>query len=222
MTEPAYSCPSCHANIPLDDVNVAKDVALCRACGRSTAFSLVSGAAEISLECLQDPPRSIRLEQGFGDELSIVYHRLSPILLFLIPFTALWSGFSMYGIYGTQIVSGKFNLGESLFGLPFLLGTVVLLGAIAYCTFGKWALRLSHGDGTVFVGAGPLGWTRRFSYNRDTVVSMKMTGVTVNDRPQPGILVRTDDKDFVFGALLPANARQCIAAAIAKQVAEIR
>ena len=44
-----YKCPSCGAAISLDDVNVAKDIALCRACGRSTAFSVISGAAEINL-----------------------------------------------------------------------------------------------------------------------------------------------------------------------------
>jgi hypothetical protein len=222
MTEPAYSCPSCHAEIPLDDVNVAKDVALCRACGRATPFSLISGTAEVSLDALDEPPKSVRVEQGFGDEMSIVYHRLSPVLLFLIPFTAFWSGFSMWGIYGKQIMAGTFNLSESLFGLPFLFGTIILLGIIAYLMFGKWVVKLSHGEATVFVGVGLFGRTRRFSYNRNTTVSMSMTGVKVNDRPQPGILVRTDDKDFLFGALLPANARQFIAAAIAKQVAETR
>jgi hypothetical protein len=49
-----------------------------------------------------------------------------------------------------------------------------------------------------------------------------MTGVSTNGQRQPGILVHTDGQDFIFGAVLPANAKQFIAAAIAKQVAETR
>ena len=29
----SYNCPECGANVPLADMNVAADVALCRACG---------------------------------------------------------------------------------------------------------------------------------------------------------------------------------------------
>jgi hypothetical protein len=203
-------------------VNVEKDVALCRACGRTTAFSLISGTAEVSLDSLENPPRGMKVETGFRDELTIVYHRMSPRLLFLIPFTALWSGVSMYGIYGTQIAAGRFELHKSLLGIPFLLGTIVLLGVIAYLMLGKWVVKLSDGEGTVFVGVGFFGWTRRFSYNRNTMVSMRMTDFAVNRQTQPGILVRTDHTDFLFGALLQGNAKRFIAAAIAKQAAETR
>jgi hypothetical protein len=202
----------------MEDVNIATDIALCRACGRTTSFSAISGTGEISLECLNNPPRSIRVEDGFNGDKTIVYHRMSPALLFLIPFTALWSGGSIYGIYWSQIRDGKFDPGQSLFGLPFAFGTLVLLAIIAYLMFGKWVVRLDRGEGSVFVGLGPLGWTRHFSYNRDTIVSFRMTSVKINDVPQKGILVRTDDKDFVFGALLKDDAKHFIAAAITKQV----
>jgi hypothetical protein len=161
------------------------------------------------------------MEEGFGGETSIIYRRVSPILLFLVPFTALWSGGSMYGIYGNQIREGKFDLGQSLFGIPFLIGTLVLLGIIAYLTFGKWTIALDRGQGSVFVGLGPFGWTRHFSYNRNTLVSMRMTNVQVNEQPQKGILVRTDDVDFVFGSLLKEDAKRFIAAAILQQVEKV-
>jgi hypothetical protein len=223
MADSEYLCPSCHAAIPLDDVNVAKDVALCRACGRSTAFSLISGASEVSLEALRDQPRSVKAERGVNNELTIVYRRLSPALLFLVPFTAFWSGMSMCGIYGTQIWNGKFDLAKSLFGIPFLIGTIILVTVILFLLFGKWVITLDRGEGTVFTGVRRLGWTRRFSYNRDTAVSMTYaTGVSTNGQRQPGILVRTDGQDFIFGALLATNAKQFIAALIAKEVAETR
>lgn len=212
-----YRCPLCQSAIPADDVNVATDLALCRSCGNITSFSLVSGSSEISLDAAADPPRWVKLERDFAGETVITYKKLSPVLLFLIPFTALWSGFSMWGIYGTQLTKGEFDPGQSLFGLPFLFGTVVLLSIIAFLVGGKWRIRLQQGQGTVFVGVGPLGWTRTFAYNRDTLVSLCMTDVRINEVPQKGILIRNGSTDFVFGAMLKEDAKRFIAAIIMKE-----
>jgi hypothetical protein len=216
-----YSCPFCHAQISLDDMNVATDLALCRACGRTSAFSVVCGASEISQDCLDKPPRHIRVLRGFNDETTVTYRRISPFLLFLIPFMAIWSGVTLGGTFAKQIRDGAFNLAETLAGLPFLLGTVIMLIVVAYLTFGKWVVELNRGNGSVFVGVGPLGWTRRFSYNRATIVSLKMTDATVNNRPQKGILVRTDENDFVFGAFIKDDAKRFIAATIMRQVGQL-
>jgi hypothetical protein len=216
-----YTCPFCGANIPLEDVNVATDIALCRACGRTASFSVVSGAGEISLQGLDEPPHCLRVERGFNDETTITYRRLSPVLLFMIPFTAIWSGGSMYGIYGTQIRKSQFDLQQSLFGIPFVIGTVVLLSIIAYLLCGKWIIKLDRGQGSVFVGVGPIGWTRRFSYSQTSIVSLTLTSVSVNHQQRKGILIRTDKTDFVFGALLKDDAKQFIAATIMQQVTQL-
>ncbi len=100
---------------------------------------------------------------------------------------------------GTQIVAGKFDPENPSLESHSSFGTIILLAAVTYFTFGKWVIRLSHGEGTVFTGVGFLGWTRRFSYNRNSTVSMTyMTSVSANGQPQPGILVHTDDQDFIF------------------------
>lgn len=212
-----YMCPICRSSIPLDDINVATDIALCRACGNTSPFSLLSGTAEVSLEILSQPPRGIRIEREFLKPTVITYRRLSPALVFLIPFTALWSGISMFGIYGTQIRKGEFDLGQSLFGLPFLLGTVVLLGVIVFLLFGRWKTTLEKGAGRVSVGVGPIGWTRAFSYNRDSLITLRTTDVRVNQIPQKGILVRNGTQDFVFGTILKEEAKVFIAAAIMRE-----
>ncbi len=216
--ESQYKCPLCGANIGMDDVNVATDIALCRSCGKTSAFSMVCGAAELSLDPLQNIPRGIRMENDLRGGITIIYHRLSPVLLFLIPFAAFWSGGSMWGIYGSQFRKGQFDLAQSLFGLPFLIGTIVLVGVIVFLLFGKWQITLGDGAGSVFVGVGTLGWTRYFTYNRNSLVTMRMTSVEVNHRPQKGISIRTDEKDFIFGTMLKEDAKQFIAAIIAKEV----
>jgi hypothetical protein len=219
--ETEFRCPVCHAVIPANDVNVATDLALCRACGRTSSFALVSGASQISLDLLATPPRSIRVEEDF-DGTVITYRRISPAVLFLIPFTAFWSGLSMWGIYGSQFKKGQFELGQCLFGLPFLFGTIVLLSVIASLLFGKWRIALRQGEGSVFFGVGPLGWTRRFTYNRNTVVSLRLTSVRVNEVPQQGIAVQTDGTELVFGSSLKQDAKKFIAAVLTKAVVEIR
>jgi hypothetical protein len=211
----------CRSVIAADDVNVATDIALCRACGKPSAFSVVSGLADISLESLNKPPRWIKVNRDPRGGKTIVYRRVSPALLFLIPFTALWSGLSMWFIYGAQFRKGQFDLAQSLFGLPFLIGTLILLTAITHLLFGRWEIALRSGAGTVFVGVGPLGWTRHFTYNRQSLVSLRTTNVSVNDVPQKGILVRTRETDFVFGATLHEEAKRFIAASIMKAVTEV-
>ena len=88
--------------------------------------------------------------------------------------------------------------------------------------FGKWVITLDRGQGTVFVGVGSLGWTRQFSYSKDSLVSLRITNVQVNNVSQRGIFIRTDDKDFVFGAMFKEDAKRFIAAAILQQVGNIK
>jgi hypothetical protein len=216
-----FQCPFCESAIPMEDVNVATDLALCRSCGKTCAFSLIGGVSEISVDCLKTPPRWIKAEKDFQGEITIVYRKLSPVLFFLIPFTAFWSGFSMWGIYGQQFVKGKFDLGQSLFGIPFLLGSIVLLTIIAFLLFGKWVITLCKGEGAVFVGVGFIGWKRHFRYARDSVVSLQKTSVEINNVPQKGILVRTGEKDFVFGSLLKEEAKKYIASAIMMEIGNV-
>lgn len=212
-----YKCPLCGSGIAMDDINVAADIALCRACGKTSPFSVIAGGAAISPDILSNPPGSVRVSQDFREGTTIIYRKLSGALFFLIPFTAFWSGLSMWGIYGTQFKKGEFDLSQSLFGLPFLIGTIVLLSIIMFLFFGKWKITMRKGFGTIFMGVGSFGWTRYFNYDRDTLVSMRMTNTRVNNVPQQGILIKNGDNELVFGTLIKADAKQYIAATIMKQ-----
>lgn len=79
----------------------------------------------------------------------------------------------MWGIYGTQISSGQFDLIKPLFGLPFLIGTVVLVSIIAFLLFGKWVVDINDDGGNVFVGIGNLGRKRSFICNLESVIMLK-------------------------------------------------
>lgn len=76
----------------------------------------------------------------------------------------------MWGLYGTQIVKRAFDLKLSLFGIPFLIGSVMLVAECLFMLFGKRVLTLSGGEGRYFVGIGPVGKKTRFKYDRNTQV----------------------------------------------------
>jgi len=218
MAHSQYKCLFCKAEIPMEDINVSTDIALCRACGKTSAFSVIGGTAQVDMSAFERQPRCVRLEHRPDGGLEIAYRRLSPVLLFLIPFTALWSGGSMTGIYIVPLLKGRLDVSNMLFGLPFLFGTVILLSVIAYMLFGRWRVSMRDGHGEVFAGIGSLGWTRRFDYSADTIVSLKKSKVSVNEVPQDGICVRTGSEELVFGALFKDDAKRFIAAAIAKEL----
>ena len=73
-------------------------------------------------------------------------------------------------LYGQQIVERTFDLEATLFGIPFLIGSIVLVARCLFLLFGKRVLTLSGGNGRYFVGVGPIGKTVRFKYDRNTQV----------------------------------------------------
>jgi len=216
----SYHCQTCGAVIPLADVNVSSDIALCRACGNTMAFSTLvplPGGASVNL---QHPPKGVRIVEDILGGKSIIYRRFSPILLFLIPFTAAWSGLSMYGIYGRQIREGRFDLGHSLFGLPFLIGTVCLVSFILFLLLGRWRISVNRDQLAVTMEVGPIRWTRRLACDRSARVSMKLSSMRTNNVPQSLIQVECQGNILKFGTMLPEEVKNFIAELIRRNLAE--
>lgn len=211
-------CPFCKADISLEDVNVANDIALCRACGKTSSFAMLSSMSEVSFDNSKEPPRHIRIASDSTGDIKIVYRKLSPVLFFLIPFTLLWAGGSMTGIYIVPLLTGKMNMENALFGIPFLLGSMILVSIVTFMLFGRWELALRGGNGSAFIGVGPLGWTRYFSYNSKSTVCMRSTGVRVNNVPQEGICVLNGSEEIVFGSTIAPDAKRYLAAAIMREI----
>jgi hypothetical protein len=214
------TCPNCGHVIPMEDINVAKDLALCRACGKTWTFSLVNATKELKSVNPDNPPRGVRVETDFEGGTKIVYKRFSPIAIFFVIFTAIWGGGSMTGIYGSQFRKGHFSLSQSLFGLPFLFGTIVLCSVTAFFMFGRWEILIRRGEGSVFLGVGPLGWRRKFSFGSGACVSLAMSDMRVNNQPQEAIIIQDGEKKVIsFGAIISnREVKLFIAAAVARAV----
>jgi len=211
---PTYSCVHCGRPIDLDDTNVATAVALCRSCGKSMSFSAIAQQADLAAVDLTAPPKGVRVGQSLISGVEITYRRLSPIVFFLIPFTALWSGVSMWGIYGRQFVQGKFDPAQSLFGLPFLFGTIALLVIITYLLFGHWRINVGRGECEIFNGVGPIGRRRRIRLEQESLVRMEASTLKVNNVPQQNVVITTGGEQLKFGATLPVEVRAFLAAVL--------
>jgi hypothetical protein len=104
----------------------------------------------------------------------------SCIAFFLVPFTMFWAGGSLGGIYGTQIAKGEFNLMLSLFGLPFLAGSVFLVALTVMAVAGRCVVELAGGKFSIRTGA--LGVYRTKSVAWDDVLSCRLTEDTSRGR----------------------------------------
>jgi len=200
-----YHCPECQAVIPLEDVNVAQDIALCRKCGNVNSFCML---ADISAAKTTYPtgyiPKHLTVKSEFMQGAVIKYRRISPMILFLLPFTCVWAGGSMYGIYIKPLMeTGNLpELPQALFGLPFLIGSIILIASCINMLFGKTVITMQKGKGEVFIGVWPIGWRREFEYSTQSKVKIVPTSMRVNDVRQNGINITTGDKDITFGTMI--------------------
>lgn len=184
-----YACPKCGHDVAPSDINVTKDIMLCPSCGGVSSFSAVANRL-MEAERVDDgrrllsapPPKHLKVETDPADmtgRIVMTYRKVSLAVLFLIPFTLFWSGMSMSGIYGSQIMKHQFDPKMSLLGLPFLVGTIVLVSMCLFMLFGKRVLTVMRGQGSYFFGVGPIGIRRRFTFDRKTKICRGFTSYNV-------------------------------------------
>lgn len=200
-------CPTCRSRIAPDDINVSTDVALCRSCGNTFRLSEIIGATPSFSIDLHSPPSGAWYTPT-TDGFTAGATTRTWMALFLIPFTCVWSGMSMSGIYGSQIVKGEFNLSGSLFGIPFLLGTIFLISWCAMTVAGQVVVTRRSDQLTIFTGVGSLGWTRTCSLSDFSTVREGYAGGVLSWNNRQGPAIRLEGKRaLAFGSILSADRR---------------
>ena len=167
---------------------------------------------------LSKPPRGVKVAHSLISGIDITYRRFNPAVLALIPFTAVWSGFSLWGIYGSQIASGKFDAAASLAGLPFVLGTVVLVSVIVHMLFGHWRVHIDRGTVRIFSGVGPFGRRREITLGPGAQVRLGPSRLHRRGRSAQDIILEHDGRRVNFGVSLPDDVRLFFAAVLRQAV----
>ncbi len=196
-----YTCPNCNHTIAMDDVNVAKDIALCRSCGETCAFSeLIDDDVATQPVDTSKLPRGIQYKQTISEMgipmTEIIYNRIGWVqAIFMTAFTSVWGGVSMKQLYiEPLILKGQAWSMTQVMGLPFLIGTCVLTYSVLFHLFGKRTITLSQGKAVLFAGIGPLGFRRRFDYNRNTRVSTRAPMPSGRGSTMPKVIFTTNSK----------------------------
>lgn len=172
-------CPNCSTEIEKENINIKTDIAQCTSCGSIFKISeQISSTSSDSFD-INVPPKGTWLVKEMHST-KIGASTRSPIAFFLVPFMLVWSGGSIGGIYGSQILTGEFNLMMSLFGIPFILGSIIFWSIALMAIWGKVELTLDKSGGKIFTGLGNIGYTQRFIWEEISMVIEKQKSFTSN------------------------------------------
>ena len=178
---------------------------MCRPCNEAFAVSEAVHQPAVNQKALDDPPKGAWLTRT-PKEAVIGATTRSKGAFFLLPFTLVWAGGSLGGIYGTQIASGEFQPLLCLFGLPFLIGSIFLSGMTLMSLFGKVEVRFDYHGDRVFTGIGPIGWTRKFVLSE--VESIKEESVSnASDNAHNKCIVMEGKRRLKFASTLSDGRR---------------
>ena len=186
-------CPNCRETVPPDQVNMANDLAFCPRCNEGFKVSEGVDMDSFDESVMYNPPKGTWYREGIQGHVIGATTR-SAAAFFLVPFMCVWSGISLGGIYGSQIASGKFNLGISLFGIPFLLGSIFFWAITLMTLCGKVEVKIGPSESTVFTGVGSLGWRRRFNWYEVKTIREEFSNVRQNGRPMRTITIEGQQK----------------------------
>lgn len=184
-------CPKCSTEIIYENINVMTDVGICQSCKHVFKISESLNASTNDGFEIENPPKGAWIRREL-DQVVIGATTRSFIAFFLVPFMLVWSGGSLGGIYGTQIMAGEFDPFMSLFGIPFLIGSIIFWSIALMAIAGKVELTLDREGGSVFTGVGKIGLTQRFSW--DEITNIREDGSNYRYPGGNGVKIQMEGK----------------------------
>ncbi|MCP4522340.1 MAG: hypothetical protein GY827_11725 [Cytophagales bacterium] len=200
------NCPNCNTEIDPQNINIQTDIAQCQSCHHIFKISENIETMNHDGFDMDDPPKGTWIKREMNKMVIGVSTR-SPFAFFLIPFMVVWSSMSIGGIYGSQIMSGEFNPFMSLFGIPFLLGSIIFWSIALMTITGKVELTLDKQGGKIFTGVGVIGITKRFQWSEVSSIEEKVSNLRMRGR-QNTSLVFEGKRRISFGYGLIREHRQ--------------
>ena len=157
-------CPKCNSEIQTENINIQADIAQCLKC--KNIFKISENIDDLIDDnfSINATPDGTWYKNDFNKTIIGASTR-SPIAFFLVPFMLVWSGGSIGGIYGSQIIKGEFDLFQSLFGIPFLIGSVIFWSLALMAIWGKVEVTLDNKGGKIFTGIGSIGLNKHFLWS---------------------------------------------------------
>ncbi len=190
-------CPKCHAEIHTENINIKSDIAQCSTCNNIFKISENIDSYIDDGFNIKDTPNGTWIKTDFNSTIIGATTR-SPIAFFLVPFMLVWSGGSIGGIYGSQLLKGEFDLFQSLFGIPFLIGAILFWSFALMAIWGKVELTLDNQGGKIFTGIGRIGLVKKFMWSDITTIKEKQANLNYPGS-QGATLVLEGKRKISFG-----------------------
>jgi hypothetical protein len=236
------TCSRCGKVIPSEDVNVANDVAYCRACNLSHKLSALTQGTELDIVTdLNHPPAGAwYINDGTGPVIGAT-HRSLGTALGALAISLFWNGivFVLVALAGTLLNLGvplphwfpapnmngsPMSVGMTIFLwiflTPFIVIGLVMIGAFLSALGGRTEVRIRNAEGVVFTGIGSLGYRRRFDASavKDVRIDDKQWRDSDGGRQRKTyILIETREGKLIkFGSMLAEERRKFLAGAVRK------
>jgi hypothetical protein len=238
------TCSKCGKAIPSEDVNVANDIAYCRACNLSHKLSALTEGTELdSIIDLNNPPAGAWYRNdGMGPVIGAT-HRSMGSALGALAISLFWNGivsvFVLMALSGTLRHFGislphwfpapvmndsSMSVGMTIFLwiflTPFIVIGLAMVGAFLSALGGRTEVRITNAEGVVFIGIGRLGYRRRFDASAVKDVRLEDKQWSDNDgrrqRKTYIILETREGKLVKFGSMLREDRRKFVAGAVRK------
>jgi hypothetical protein len=240
------TCSRCGKVIPSEDVNVANDVAYCRACNVSYQLSALTRGTELDANInLSHPPAGAwYTNDGTGLVVGATHRSLGSAIAALA-ISLFWNGivsvFVLVAIAGTLRNLGirmpdwfpapvmndsPMSVGMTIFLwiflTPFIAIGLVMIGTFLSCLAGRTEVRINNAEGVVFTGVGVLGYRRRFDASavKEVRIDDKQWRDSDGDRrSKTCIVIETREGKLVkLGSMLTEERRKFVAGAVRKSL----
>jgi hypothetical protein len=240
------TCPKCGRVILGEEVNVAADVAYCRACNLSHQLSTVTRVAELEagVDLNRPPEGAWRRSDGSGTFVGATHRSLGTALATLI-FSLFWNGivsvFVLLALAGTlrhldipvpewfpapKMDGGPMGAGMTIFLwiflTPFITVGLVMIGVFLSALAGRTEVQIGRSEASVFSGIGSLGYRRRFDPRsvEDVRIDDRQWRDSDGDRRRKtNIEIETrEGRRIKFGSMLTDERRRFVAVAVRRSI----
>lgn len=236
------TCSRCKRPIPAEDINVAQDVAYCRACNLSYQLSSLTQGGEVEQSVdVNNPPSGAWYRVDAGETVIGATHRSLGTAFVVLLIGLFWNGIvSMF--VGLAMAStlrllgfappnwfpaprmngGPMGWGLTLFLwvflLPFMAIGLAMVAAFLSSLAGHTEVRTDNNEVVVFKGIGTVGSRRRFARSDATGIRLDIRQWRDSDgdrhRNSNIVIELREGKPARFGSSLTEPRRRFLAAAV--------
>jgi len=236
------TCTRCKRPIPSNEINVAQDVAYCRACNLSYQLSTLTQGGEVDPAAdVNNPPAGAWYRVEGTETVIGATHRSVGTAFGALLFGLFWNGivsvFVTLAMASTLRLMGfappswfpapRMNGGPMgwgltlflwIFLLPFIVIGLAMMGAFVSSIAGRTEVRIDNDEAVVFSGIGRLGSRRRFARSDATGIRLDIRQWRDSDgdrhRNSNIVIELREGKPVRFGSTLTEPRRRFVAAAV--------